>query len=131
MNRKKETYDRYSVGERIRSKRLSLGLSQDELAERIDRATKYYSDIERGNCGMSVETMLAIANILDMSLDYLMYGTASEDELERMEQNDARINHLLSRCNEKQHDYVIRMLELFVASMEIESEKQVENILSA
>ena len=131
MNRKKETYDRYSVGERIRSKRLTLGLSQDELAERIDRATKYYSDIERGNCGMSVETMLAIANILDMSLDYLMYGTASEEELERMEQNDARINHLLSRCNEKQHDYVVRMLELFVASMEMEPEKQVENILSA
>ena len=65
MNKKREPYDRIAVGERIRHKRIQLGLSQDELAVRINRATKYCSDIERGMCGMSVETMLAIAKSLD------------------------------------------------------------------
>ena len=46
MNRKKESYDRIAVGERIRQKRTLIGLSQDELAEQIDRAPKYISDIE-------------------------------------------------------------------------------------
>ena len=53
MNRKREAYDRLAVGDRIRKKRVQLGFSQDEVAERIDRAPKYCSDIERGTCGMS------------------------------------------------------------------------------
>ena len=47
MNRKREAYDRLAVGDRIRKKRVQLGFSQDEVAERIDRAPKYCSDIER------------------------------------------------------------------------------------
>ena len=43
MNRKKEIYDRQSVGGRIQKRRKSLGLSQEQLAERMDRATKYCS----------------------------------------------------------------------------------------
>lgn len=66
MNRKREAYDRLAVGDRIRKKRVQLGFSQDEVAERIDRAPKYCSDIERGTCGMSTETMLAISECLDM-----------------------------------------------------------------
>ena len=31
MNKKREPYDRIAVGERIRRKRIQLGLSQDEL----------------------------------------------------------------------------------------------------
>ena len=55
---------------------------------RINRATKYCSDIERGMCGMSVETMLAIAKSLDMNLDYMMFGEISETERE-WQQKDA------------------------------------------
>ena len=35
MNKKREPYDKIAVGERIRRKRIQLGLSQDELAVRI------------------------------------------------------------------------------------------------
>ena len=34
----KETYDRLAAGDRIRLKRTLLGLTQDEMAERINRA---------------------------------------------------------------------------------------------
>lgn len=44
------------------------------MAEKIDRAAKYYTDIERGSCGMSVETLMALSEALDMSLDYIIYG---------------------------------------------------------
>lgn len=88
MNKKRDTYDRITVGERIRQKRIQLGLSQDELSVRINRATKYCSDIERGMCGMSIETMLSISKALDMSLDYMMFGEISEAEKE-WQQKDA------------------------------------------
>lgn len=70
----KETYDRLAAGDRIRLKRTLLGLTQDEMAERINRAPKYYADIERGSCGMSIETLMALSSSLNMSLDYIIYG---------------------------------------------------------
>lgn len=117
MKQKNKLYDTRSTGERIRSKRILLGLTQEELAEQIHRAPKYYSDIERGSCGMSMETMISIAKILDMSLDYMVFGTPTKEEVERVECQEASLTHLLAQCNERQHEYVTRMMQLFIASM--------------
>lgn len=119
MNRKREAYDRLAVGDRIRQKRMQLGFSQDEVAERIDRAPKYCSDIERGTCGMSTETMLAISECLDMSLDYMMFGELSEEEAKRQESDELAVIHILSRCSKPQREYAIRLLKLYIASMQI------------
>lgn len=121
MNRKRDTYDRLAVGERIRYKRALIGLSQEELAEKIDRAPKYCSDIERGICGMSVETMLAMADNLDMSLDYMMFGNISEEELERQKSDEATLVHILSQCSDKKREYALRLLKLYIASLNTEN----------
>ena len=113
MNRKREAYDRLAVGDRIRKKRVQLGFSQDEVAERIDRAPKYCSDIERGTCGMSTETMLAISECLDMSLDYMMFGEQTDEEAKRQENDELAVIHILSRCSKQQRDYAIRLLKLY------------------
>lgn len=117
MNRKRETYDRYAVGERIKQKRILLGMSQDELGEKIDRATKYCSDIERGMCGMSIETMISISKALDMTLDFMIFGESSELENARQEQSEMALFHAISRCPERQRMYAIRMLQLFLSAI--------------
>ena len=114
MNRKREAYDRLAVGDRIRKKRVQLGFSQDE-----DRAPKYCSDIERGTCGMSTETMLAISECLDMSLDYMMFGEQTDEEARRQENDELAVIHILSGCSKQQRDYAIRLLKLYIASMQI------------
>lgn len=129
MNRKRDTYDRIAVGERIRSRRIQIGLSQDELAERIDRAAKYCSDIERGICGMSVETMLSIADSLDISLDFLMFGTLSEEETARQKQDEFVLTHLLSKCSDRERDYALRLLKLYVSAITLNHSK--ENVEAA
>ena len=111
MNKKREPYDRIAVGERIRHKRIQLGLSQDELAVRINRATKYCSDIERGMCGMSVETMLAIAKSLDM-----MFGEISETEREWQQKDAMTLIHIIEKAPASQRNYAIRLLKLFIAA---------------
>ena len=125
MNRKKETYDRYLVGERIQKRRQSLGISQEELAERIDRATKYCSDIERGMCGMSIETMLAFSEHLNMSLDYMMYGKGEAEEgigvsIEHSDSEHMKMKRLLEQCSKHQYSYALRLLELFMEATETE-----------
>lgn len=116
MNKKRDTYDRITVGERIRQKRIQLGLSQDELAVRINRATKYCSDIERGMCGMSIETMLSIAKALDMSLDYMMFGEISEAEKEWQQKDALTLINIIEKAPATQRNYAIRLLKLFIAA---------------
>ena len=69
MNRKRELYDLVAVGMRIAARREELGLSQEALAEKMDRATKYVSDIERGKCGMSISTLIKYSECLNIGLD--------------------------------------------------------------
>ena len=78
----KDTYDRKAAGERIREKRRQLGITMREPAEKLGRVPTYYADIERGSCGMSVETMIAISRLYHMSLDYLILGTEEEEKTE-------------------------------------------------
>lgn len=117
MNKKRDTYDRITVGKRIHQKRIQLGLSQDELAVRINRATKYCSDIERGMCGMSIETMLSISKALDMSLDYMMFGEVSEIEKEWQQKDALTLIHIIEKAPATQRNYVIRLLKLFIAAI--------------
>lgn len=124
MNRKRDIYDRIAVGERIKKKRMILGMSQEELAEKIDRATKYCSDIERGMCGMSIETMIAFSKTLDMSMDYMVFGETDALEAARQEQSELALAHVLAKCPERQRMNSLKILQLFLSAIEQEmSEK--------
>lgn len=113
----KNTYDRLATGDRIRLKRNLLGLTQDEMAERINRASKYYADIERGSCGMSVETLMAISASLNMSLDYIIYGIDStrNDKCQHTEEVAAIVN-MLDCAQKRNRKYALDILKLFLAA---------------
>ena len=83
MDQKKQLYSRIAAGDRIRSRRKQLGLTRKEMAEQIGKAEKYYADIERGYCGMSLDTMIEIADSLGLTLDYLVFGNDGREESER------------------------------------------------
>lgn len=120
MKNDETLYDRLAVGDRIREKRVLLGLTQDELSERINRVPKYCADIERGSCGMSIETMISFSRTLDMPLDYLMFGRAS-DEMKQAQHDETRsIMLLLERCSAQNRHYALELLKLFLAACEQE-----------
>lgn len=113
----KNTYDRLTTGDRLRTKRQALGISQDVVAEKIGRASKYYADIERGNCGMSIETLMALSDTLHMSLDYIIYGkTSSETELKSHTSEVAAINDILDNSSERTRVYALQLVKLFIAA---------------
>lgn len=114
-----KSYDRLAVGDRLRENRTLVGLTQDEIADKIMRAPKYYANIERGSCGMSMETMLALADFFHVSLDYLIYGISTKEEA-AIQQNEERIVlHMLNSLPEKQRAYALEMLKNFIAACSI------------
>ena len=66
------------VGERIRKKREELGYKQQGFATKIKIDKSSLNRYEKGTQTPSVETLVAIADGLETSLDYLIYGTGDE-----------------------------------------------------
>lgn len=112
--KQKETYDRKMVGMRIQSKRKQLGWTRRFAAEKLGLVEKYYADIERGSCGMSVETLLAVTRLYGFTMDGLIYGSREESLVS--EKGELLLKNLESLPGEAQ-DYCLQMLFLFMKGM--------------
>lgn len=58
--------------DRIRKTRRFLDLTGAEVAEKLGISTQYYYNIERGRRNLSAELAMKLADIFDVSLDYLL-----------------------------------------------------------
>ena len=65
-------YDKASVGERIRIYRTALHLTQEQLAEKLDKSWRFVNNLERGAVGMSMETLLALCGALKTTPNHLL-----------------------------------------------------------
>lgn len=74
------------IGQRMRSCRKSIGLTQAEIAEKMDLSINYVSDLENGKKNMSILTMASLCKCFDKSADYFLYGTETNDTQINMEQ---------------------------------------------
>lgn len=96
---------------RLRGMRKSSGYSREKVAEAIGRSVRYYSDIERGVCGMSLETLIELADFWHVSLDYLVQGKCGESEID---EQTRRAVHSLCCLEEKKRKIAIEMVNLMV-----------------
>lgn len=64
--------DYYKIGQQIRKFRKAHGLSQEELAERINISTTHMSHIETGNTKLSLPVLVDIASVLEVRTDDLL-----------------------------------------------------------
>ena len=83
------------IGNRIKAARKAKGLSQSELSELIDRSVGYMSYIETGSKKPSLETLIQIANALDVTIDELLSDNLAADS----PVSNTQINQLLSDCS--------------------------------
>lgn len=60
------------LGNRIRIAREKKGITQEELADRVNISPSHISVIERGVKTARIDTVVRIANELDVSADYLL-----------------------------------------------------------
>ena len=67
-------FNREDYGSRIRSLRKKRGLTQEQLAEKMNVSTPYIAKIETGKQTGPVELAVEFAAFFDVSLDYLTSG---------------------------------------------------------
>jgi transcriptional regulator with XRE-family HTH domain len=74
--------DKKLLGERIRLARDRKGLSQEHLANLVEKDQRGISEIEAGNRKLSVTDLPKFAKALDVPILYFFEGEISKDDLD-------------------------------------------------
>ena len=61
-----------SIGSKIANLRKQHGMTQEQLAEKLDISIKHCSSVERGLSCLSLEKLIEVSDFFDVSLDYLV-----------------------------------------------------------
>ena len=71
---KYKPFNRIRFGQNLRQARVAAGLTQAELARKAGLSENTISRLERGLCGMSVLTFVALVNALETRPAHLLSG---------------------------------------------------------
>ena len=71
---------RKKIGKKVKLARNKLGLTQEQLAEKLSLSTRYISQIERGISFGTASTIINICKTLDISADYLFGDIIAPNE---------------------------------------------------
>lgn len=82
--RKKTDESMVLIGANIRKARQRSDLTQEQLAELIEVTPQYLSDLERGVVGTSISTLILLCKKLNVTADFILFGTENDDDSEVM-----------------------------------------------
>ena len=73
-------YDTAETGKRIQQLRKEKGLTQEQLAEKINISERHLQKLESGERGGSVDTLVDVALFFHVSLDFLILGKPQDTD---------------------------------------------------
>lgn len=81
-------FNQEDFGKRLRIARKEAGLTQQELADQVLVERKHISHLECGERCCSIDLLIELSEVLNVSTDYLLKGTPSKaghaEELSRI-----------------------------------------------
>lgn len=77
--------DYVGLGRRIRKERKARHMTQGALAEKSGVSISFIGHIERGSRKASIETLVAICNVMSLSMDMLLQDSLTPNASEGLE----------------------------------------------
>ena len=99
--------DYEALGKRISNARKQIGITQESLGEKLNVTRKHISVIEAAVNRPSLDTLVDIANALNVSADDLLVDSLSHSASTA----DSEIHRLLLDCNAIEQDILTRMVK--------------------
>ncbi|MCP1660864.1 helix-turn-helix domain-containing protein [Neisseria perflava] len=99
-----------AIGQAIMKHRKAVGMTQAQLAERLDLSNDAVSRLERGNIGLSVVRLLELAEIFGCDAADLL-----NDGSRRVRDQAGQVLNLLEKLDEGERVGLLRILEQMVA----------------
>lgn len=105
-------YDRKITGARIKEVRQLRRLTQHKLAKQLGYTSeRQLQRIESGETSCSTDKLVEIAQILEITTDYLLLGTKQE--------YNSRFQRYFENKTEKQIEYLCKLLDAASENMEL------------
>jgi transcriptional regulator with XRE-family HTH domain len=103
--------ERKRLGRRLQRLRRLRGLTQEQLAERIDINPKYLSSVERGEENPTLDLFLRLAEGLQVELPTLFQYAQEGESRARLRQH---VERLIADLSEEELRRVVRVLEALI-----------------
>ena len=103
-----------ALGKRIRTQRASLGITQEQLAEKINVSSTYIGFIERGERKATLDKLILIAEALHVSIDFLLQDSLPLDDSLRAR----RMQQIWSLATPQQQELIINLANTILNSSE-------------
>ncbi len=102
-----------AIGKRIKIARIKKELTQEAVSEKVGVTPQHMSNIETGNSTVSLPTLVAIANELEVSVDELLCDTVLKSGAVFSREAQA----ILDDCNEYEIRFLVEVMKSVKASM--------------
>lgn len=106
-------YDVVESGKRLRDLRMKEGMTQDELSEKLGITKNAYQKIERGTNGAKIDTLIELAEIFKVSLDYIVCGKQLQ-----------MVESMISVLNESQQAFILATVSSMIKNFELMKDKE-------
>jgi transcriptional regulator with XRE-family HTH domain len=100
--------DYEKLGLRIKALRTDRNLTQDNLAQAVDCNVSHISNIENNHTKISLNVLLAIANALDTTIDYLLSEQYENTSLAL----DNAILKALQNCDNQKKEKILKIIDI-------------------
>lgn len=94
-----------SIGNKVQKIRRSLGMTQEVLAEKINVTPTHISRIETGTSSPSLQTLVDICNVLEITIDELM-----QESLAVSSNMNRRLETILSDCTSSELNFLANVI---------------------
>lgn len=98
------------LGKRVADLRKQRKLTQEKLAEKADMSSNYLSHIETSRSIPSLETLMTLCTVLDVTPDTILLGTTTA-------QNDYLISDIekkLAQLNDSEKRIIYHMIDVLI-----------------
>ena len=100
-----------NYGERIKEYRISLGMTQGQVAKELEVTPGYISNVENGRTAMSLRLLTYYAKLMNVSLDTLV-GQLEPDY--KKTALDNALNNEISKLSEDKKEKLLKTLKLWI-----------------
>ena len=84
--------DLVEIGKRIQMRRKQQGMTQEQLADKMDVSIQMVSNLERGNKAIRIENLIKLSQILNISTDYILTGKETTEDMQSLTEQMASLS---------------------------------------
>lgn len=102
------------IGSRLKQARLNAGLTQQEIAEKMNLSVAFISRVERGTSHINLKRLSEFCSILNISEGYILNGVSDKDD--KYLYNE--FNDILKKCSPEKQKLIYKLSKVIAEDNE-------------